>query len=46
MQTTHLKAHEALDQTRESMSKYYDQKAKQAPDIAVGDLVMLNAKNI
>ena len=24
MQTTHLKAHEALDRTRESMSKYYD----------------------
>ena len=24
MQTTHLKAHEALDQTRENMSKYYD----------------------
>ena len=46
MQTTHLKAHEALDQTRESMSKYYDRKAKQASDIAVGDLVMLNAKNI
>ena len=28
------------------MSKYYDRKAKQQPDIAVGDLVMLNAKNI
>ena len=24
MQTTHLKAHEALDRTRESMSKYYN----------------------
>ena len=46
MQTTHLKAHEALDRTRESMNKYYDRKAKQQPDIAVGDLVMLNAKNI
>ena len=46
MQTTHLKAHEALDRTGESMNKYYDRKAKQQPDIAVGDLVMLNAKNI
>ena len=27
MQTTHLKAHEALDRTRESMNKYYDPKA-------------------
>ena len=46
MQTTYLKAHEALDRTRESMKKYYDRKAKQQPDIAGGDLVMLNAKNI
>ena len=45
MQTTHLKAHEALDRTRESRSKYYHRKGKQHPDIAVGDLVMLNAKN-
>ena len=43
MQTTHLKAHEPLDRTRESMNKYYDRKPKQQPDIAVGDLVMLNA---
>ena len=28
------------------MSKYYDRQVKQQPDIAVGDLVMLNAKNI
>ena len=28
------------------MSKYYDQKTKQQPAITVGDLVMLNAKNI
>ena len=46
MQTTHLKAHEALDRTRESMSKYKDRKAKQQPDITAGDQVMLNAKNI
>jgi len=28
------------------MSKYYNRKARQQPDIKVGDLVMLNAKNI
>ena len=28
------------------MSKYYDRKAKQQPEIAVCDLVMPNAKNI
>jgi len=28
------------------MKKYYDQKAKEQPSIEVGDLVMLNAKNI
>ena len=28
------------------MSKYYDRKARQQPEIKVGDLVMLNAKNI
>ena len=46
MQTTDLKAHEALDRRRESMSKYYDRKAKEQPDIAVGDRIMLNAKNM
>ena len=46
MQTTHLKAHEPLDRTRESMNKYYERKAKQEPDIAVGDIVILNAKKI
>ena len=46
MQTIHIQAHEALEQTRESMSKYYDRKAKQQPDIKVGDQVMLNGKNI
>jgi len=28
------------------MGRYYDRKAKQQPDFKVGDLVMLNAKNI
>ena len=46
MQTTHQKAKAALEKTREDMSKYYDRKAKLQPDIKVGDLVMLDAKNI
>jgi len=46
MQVTHQHARKALEQTREEMSKYYDRKARQQPDIKVGDLVMLNAKNI
>jgi len=28
------------------MGRYYDRKAKQQPDFKVGDMVMLNAKNI
>ena len=28
------------------MGRYYDRKAKQQPDFKVGDLVMLNAKNM
>jgi len=46
MQVTHQHARKALEQTREEMSKYYHRKARQQPDIKVGDLVMLNAKNI
>ena len=45
MQTIHVQAHDVLEQTRESMSKYYDRKAKQQLDIKVGDQVMLNVKN-
>jgi len=33
-----------LEQTRETMKKYYDRKATPQPDIEIGDLVMLNAK--
>jgi len=46
MQVTHQHARKALEQTRDEMSKYYDRKTRQQPDIEVGDLVMLNAKNI
>ena len=46
MQKTHLKGHEALDQTQERMKKYYDRKVKQEPDIAVDDVVRFNAKKM
>ena len=32
--------------SRRNMSEYYDWKARQQPDLKVGDLVILNAKNI
>jgi len=46
MQITHQHARKALEQTREEMSKYYHRKARQQPDIKIGDLVMLNFKKI
>ena len=46
MQTVQNKARKTLEQTREVMKKYYDQRATAQPDIDLGDLVMLNAKNI
>ena len=35
-----------LEETRERMRKYYDQKSKDTPKYKVGDLVMLNGKNL
>jgi len=46
MQTIHQQARQSLEKTREAMGRYYDRKAKQQPDFKVGDLVMLNAKNM
>ena len=46
MEDIHQQAKQALENTRESMKKYYDRKATEQPTIEVGDLVMLNAKNI
>ena len=40
------KARTKLEQKREAMKKYYDQQATPQPDIDIGDLVMLNAKNL
>jgi len=46
MQDIHRQAKQTLESTRESMKRYYDRKATEQPSIEVGDLVMLNAKNI
>ena len=46
MQTVQNKARKTLEQTLEAMKKYYDQRATPQPDIDIGDLVMLDAKNI
>jgi len=46
IQITHPHAREALEQTEQEMSGYYDRRARQPPDIKVGDLVMFDAKNI
>jgi len=40
------KARTTLDQTREAMKKYYYRRVTIKPNIAIGDLVILNAKNI
>ena len=46
MQKVPDKARKTLEQTREAIKKYYDQRATPEPETAIGDLVMLNAKNI
>ena len=46
MKAIHEKATKALEDTRAAMNRYYDQHRLLQPDYAVGDQVMLNAKNI
>ena len=46
MKTVEENARTTLEQTRETMKKYYDRKATPQPDIEIGDLVILNAKSI
>ena len=46
MKGIHQQAKKALQETRETMSKYYDQHRLPQPEYEVGDQVMLNAKNI
>ena len=46
MESVHELCVKCLEETREHMGKYYDRSQKEAPPYAVGDLVMLNGKNI
>jgi hypothetical protein len=46
MKSVHERASKTLEDTRASMSKYYDQKRQEHPNYQIGDKVMLNAKNI
>jgi len=46
MQDRLRQAKETLENTCESRKKYYDRKATKQPSIEVGDLAMLNARNI
>jgi len=39
-------ARTTLEQTREAMKKYHDWRATRQPAIEIGDLVMVNAKNM
>jgi len=39
-------ARQSLEKTRKVMGSFYDRKAKQQPGFKIGDMVMLNAKNI
>ena len=46
MESVHELCVKRLEETRECMGKYYDRSRKEAPPNSVGDLVMLNGKNI
>jgi hypothetical protein len=46
IKATHDRAMEALEKTKDNMSKYYDQHHQPQPSYKKGDEVLLNAKNI
>jgi len=46
MQTIPQQARQSLENTREAIGRYYDRKGKRQPDFKIGNMVMLNAKNI
>jgi len=46
MRDIHQEAKQTLERTRESMKKYYHQKATEQPKSEVGDFVRLNGKNL
>jgi transposase InsO family protein len=46
MHTVHEEARKALEKTQERMRRYADPHRREAPEYQVGDLVMLNGRNI
>jgi hypothetical protein len=46
IKATYDRATQALEKTKDNMSKYYDQYHQPQPNYEVGDEVLLNAKNI
>ena len=46
MREVHKRASKTLEDTRATMSKYYNKGKQEHPTYEIGDLVMLNAKNI
>ena len=46
MESVHELCVKRVEETRERKEKYYDRSRKEAPPYSVGDLVMLNGKNI
>jgi hypothetical protein len=46
IKATHDRAMQALEKTKDNMSKYYDQHHQPQPEYQVGDEVLLNARNI
>jgi hypothetical protein len=46
IKATHDRAMQALEKTKDNMSKYYEQHHLLQPDYEVGDELILNAKNI
>ena len=46
MKEVHKRVSKTLEDTQATMSKYYDKGKQEHPAYEIGDLVMLNAKNI
>jgi hypothetical protein len=46
MKATYDRATQALEKTKDDMSKYYDQHHQPQPEYQEGDEVLLNEKNI
>src|SRR5947209_401629 len=46
LKSVHTKIADTLEKTKRRMGKYYDQGKQDPPNMSIGDLVMLKAKNI